>query len=217
MTQASVVASVEHPPIRQLVLVRHGESRANAEGLFTGMIDAPLTERGRREAEAAGSRLGREGFRFDAAFTSTLSRAIDTARLALDALGQPALVPDRTAALDERDYGDMSGLDKATAALRFGLERIEGWRRSYAGTPPGGESLRDTVARVVPFYLRLIQPAAMRGPTLVVAHGNSLRTLVMALEGLGPNAIESLKFATGSIRIYGFGLDTAIVSRWLIG
>lgn len=211
-----VTSPEDHPPRRCLVLVRHGQSQANADGLFTGMLDSPLTEQGRQEARAAGMRLKDEGFRFAAAFTSTLARAIVTSRLALDALGQADLVPRRDAALDERDYGDLSGLGKESAYGRFGAERIEVWRRSYASQPPNGESLRDTVARVVPFHLRHIQPAAMRGPTLVVAHGNSLRALVMALEGLGPNEIESLEIATGSIRVYVFEPDTTIASLRLI-
>lgn len=203
----------EHPPRRCLVLVRHGQSQANADGLFTGRLDSPLTDRGRQEAAALGIRMKEEGFRFEAAFTSTLMRAIETAELALDALGQSDLVPRRYGALDERDYGDLSGLGKECAYRRFGAERIEGWRRSYAGQPPNGESLRDTVARVVPIYLRQIQPAAMRGPTLVVAHGNSLRALVMTLEGLSSAAVEHLEFATGSVRVYELAADTTIAAR----
>lgn len=211
-----VTAPKDHLPRRCLALVRHGQSQANADGLFTGRRDSPLTDRGRHEAAAAGSRLKEEGFRFHAAVTSTLARAVVTAQIALDALGQSDLVARQDAALDERDYGDLSGLDKDGAYRRFGAERIEGWRRSYAGQPPNGESLRDTVARVVPFHLRHIQPAAMRGPTLVVAHGNSLRALVMALEGMGPVEIESVEIATGSIRVYEFGPDTTIASRRII-
>lgn len=200
----------ECPPRRCLVLIRHGQSQANANGLFTGLLDSPLTDRGRQEASAAGRRLREEGLCFDAAFTSTLIRAIETSRLALDALGQADLMPTQDAALDERDYGDLSGLDKQTAYRRFGAEQVEEWRRSYAGQPPDGESLRDTVARIVPFYLRRIQPAAMRGPTLVVGHGNALRALMMVLEDLAPKEIESVEIATGSIRIYEFGQDTTI-------
>lgn len=208
---------LECPPRRRLVLIRHGQSQANADGLFTGLLDSPLTDLGRREAVAAGLRLREEGLHFDMAFTSTLVRAIETSRLALDALGQADLVPRQDAALDERDYGVLSGLDTQTAYRRFGAERVEDWRRSYAGLPPDGESLRDTVARIVPFYLRHIQPAAMRGTALVAGHGNALRALVMVLEGLGPSEVEALEIATGSIRVYGFGHDTTIASRRLIG
>ncbi len=208
---------LEWSPTRCLVLIRHGQSQANADGLFTGLLDSPLTERGRQEATAAGWRLREAGFHLTAAFTSTLMRAIATTRLALNALGQADLVPLQDAALNERDYGVLSGLDKETAYLRYGAERVEDWHRSYEGLPPDGESIRDTVARIVPFYLRHIQPAAMRGPTLVVGHGNALRALVMALEGLGPSEIEALEIATGSIRVYGFGPDTTVASRRVIG
>ncbi|ACS39082.1 2,3-bisphosphoglycerate-dependent phosphoglycerate mutase [Methylorubrum extorquens] len=207
----------EYPPRRRLVLIRHGQSRANADGLFTGLLDSPLTDLGRHEATAAGLRLREEGLRFDAAFTSTLVRAIDTSRLALDALGQADLVPRRDIALDERDYGVLSGLDKETAYRRFGAERVEEWRRSYAGLPPDGESLKDTVARMVPFYLSHIESAAMRGEILVVGHGNALRGLVMMLEGLGPREVETLEIATASIRIYEFGSDATIALRRVIG
>ena len=208
---------LECSPRRCLVLIRHGQSQANADGLFTGLLDSPLTERGRREATAAGRRLRAEGLHVDGVFTSTLVRAIATTRLALDALGRADLVARRDAALDERDYGVLSGLDRQTADRRYGAERVEAWRRSYAGRPPDGESLKDTVARIVPFYLRCIQPAAMRGPTLVVGHGNALRALVMALEGLGPSDVEALEIATGSIRVYGFGPDTTIATCRVIG
>ncbi|GJE59117.1 2,3-bisphosphoglycerate-dependent phosphoglycerate mutase [Methylobacterium trifolii] len=204
-------------PERCLVLIRHGQSQANADGLFTGLLDSPLTEKGRLEAAAAGLRLREEGLKFTAAFTSTLVRAIDTSRLALDALGQPDLAPQADVALDERDYGALSGLDRETAYRRFGAERVEDWRRSYEGLPPDGESLRDTVARFVPFHIRCIQPAAMHGRALVVGHGNALRGLVMVLEGLGPSEVEDLEIATGSIRIYGLGPDTTITSRRVIG
>ena len=208
---------LECSPTRCLVLIRHGQSQANADGHFTGLLDSPLTDRGRQEAVAAGRRLGESGLHFSAAFTSTLMRAIATTRLALNALGQADLAPRQDAALDERDYGVLSGLDKETAYLRYGAEQVEYWRRSYVGLPPDGESLRDTVARIVPFYLRHIQPAAMCSPTLVVGHGNALRALVMALEGLGPSEIEALEIATGSIRVYGFGPDTTVASRRVIG
>ena len=205
------------PVTRHLVLVRHGQSVANRSGLFTGLLDSPLTEQGRMEAEAAGRRLAERSWRFSAAFTSTLTRAVVSGRLILDALGQPGLVPQRFAALDERDYGDLSGLDKTTADARWGAVRIETWRRSYAEAPPNGESLRDTVARIVPCYLRSILPAVMGGDVLVVAHGNCLRALVMALEDLSPAEVEDLELTTGSVRIYEFAADTTIKARWIDG
>ena len=208
---------LECSPRRCLVLIRHGQSQANADGLFTGLLDSPLTDRGRQEAKAAGRCLREANLHFASAFTSTLTRAAETTQLALDALGQADLIPQQDAALDERDYGVLSGLDKETAYRRYGAEQVEAWRRSYDGLPPDGESLKDTAARIVPFYLGHIQPAAMRDPTVVVGHGNALRALVMVLEGLGPSEVEDLEIATGSIRVYGFAPDTTIVSRTLIG
>lgn len=205
------------PITRRLVLVRHGQSVANRSGLFTGLLDSPLTEQGRIEAVAAGRRLAERSWRFSDAFTSTLTRAVVSGRLILDTLGQPGLIPQRFAALGERDYGDLSGLDKTAADARWGAERIETWRRSYAEAPPNGESLRDTVARIVPCYLRSILPAVMGGDVLVVAHGNCLRALVMALGDLSPAEVEQLELATGSVRIYEFAADTTIEARWIDG
>lgn len=199
------------------MLIRHGQSEANRAGLFTGWLDSLLTEQGRREAENAGQRMVERGWHFDSAFTSTLTRAVVSGRLILDVLDQTELIPQSFAALDERDYGDLSGLDEGDAGARWGAGQIEIWRRSYAEAPPNGESLRDTVARVVPCYLRNILPAIMRGPVLVVAHGNSLRALVMSLEGLSPTEVERLELATGSVRIYDLRADTTIAARWIDG
>ena len=212
-----VIHDRKAPITRRLVLVRHGQSVANRSGLFTGLLDSPLTEQGRIEAVAAGRRLAERSWRFSDAFTSTLTRAVVSGRLILDTLGQPGLIPQRFAALDERDYGDLSGLDKTAADARWGAERIETWRRSYAEAPPNGESLRDTVARIVPCYLRSILPAVMGGDVLVVAHGNCLRALVMALDDLSPAEVEHLELATGSVRIYELAADTTITARWIDG
>lgn len=212
-----VIHDRKAPITRRLVLVRHGQSVANRSGLFTGLLDSPLTEQGRIEAVAAGRRLAERSWRFSDAFTSTLTRAVVSGRLILDTLGQPGLIPQRFAALDERDYGDLSGLDKTAADARWGAERIETWRRSYAEAPPNGESLRDTVARIVPCYLRSILPAVMGGDVLVVAHGNCLRALVMALDDLSPAEVEQLELATGSVRIYELAADTTIKARWIDG
>lgn len=201
---------------RCLVLIRHGQSEANRANQFTGRRESPLTALGRDQATIAGRRLTERGTWVGAAFCSTLSRTAMTADLVLAALGQSDLAPEPTAALDERDYGALSGLDKTTVHARWGAEQIERWRRSYAEAPPGGESLRDTLARVLPDYLRRIQPAAMSGTALVVAHGNSLRALVMALEGLSPTQVEGLELPTGSIRLYTLGADTAITSREIL-
>jgi 2,3-bisphosphoglycerate-dependent phosphoglycerate mutase len=204
---------LEYSPRRCLVLTRHGQRRANADGHFTGKLDSPLTDIGRHEATAAGRRLKDEGFRFDASFTSTMVRAIETSRLALEALGQSDLAPCRDAALDECDYDVLSGLDKRTAYRRFGEKRVEHWRCSYTGLPPDGESLRDTVARMTPFYLDRIRPAATLGPTFVVGYGNALRGLVMRLEGMDARQVEALELATGSIRAYALGSGATVVER----
>lgn len=169
------------------------------------------------EAAAANWRLAERSWRFSAAFTSTLKRAVASGRLILDALGQSGLVPQSCAALDERDYGDLSGLDKIAADARWGAERIETWRRSYAEAPPNGDSLRDTLARIVPCYLRTILPAVMCGDVLVIARGNCLRALVMALEDLSPAEVEDLELATGSVRIYELAADTTTKACWIDG
>lgn len=212
-----MIAPAPSPGCRCLVLIRHGQSEANRANLFTGRRESPLTAFGRDQASDAGRRLAERGVRVDAAFCSTLARTAATADLILAALGRSDLSPEPTPALDERDYGALSGLDKATVHARWGGEQVERWRRSYAEAPPDGESLRDTLARVLPYYLRRIQPAAMTGTALIVAHGNSLRALVMALEGLSPTQVESLELPTGSIRIYALGADTTITSREILG
>lgn len=201
---------------RHLVLVRHGESTANAAGEFTGRRDVPLTERGREQASSAGRRLLDHGFDPDAVFCSSQSRTGVSASLILAVLGKVDIRPEPSASLDERDYGVLTGLDKRAAETRWGADQIKTWRRSYIDGPPEGESLRDTLARVAPFYIRRILPAAMRGCVLVVAHGNSLRALVMAIEGLTPTQVADLELPTGSIRLYALARDTTIAARTLI-
>ena len=201
------------PITRRLVLVRHGQSVANRSGLFTGLLDSPLTEQGRIEAVAAGRRLAERSWRFSDAFTSTLTRAVVSGWLIIDALGQPGLIPNAS----PRSTSGTKTTDKTTADARWGAERIKTWRCSYAETPPNGEILRDTVARIVPCYLRSILPAVMGGDVLVVAHGNCLRALVMALDDLSPAEVEQLELATGSVRIYEFAADTTIEARWIDG
>ena len=177
---------------RTLVLVRHGQSDWNLKNLFTGWKDPDLTEKGVEEAKDAGRRLKAAGLTFDIAFTSELSRAQRTLTLALDELGQPDLQTIRNVALNERDYGDLSGLNKDDARAKWGEEQVHIWRRSYDVPPPGGESLKDTGARVWPYYIHEILPKVMHGSTvLVAAHGNSLRALVMALDGLTGEEIVS--------------------------
>jgi len=199
---------------RTLVLVRHGQSEWNLRNLFTGWEDPGLTELGMSEARAAGQRLKGRGYTLDRAFTSVLSRAQHTLQLILQELGQPGVPTVRDKALNERHYGDLTGLNKADAALRWGKEQVHQWRRSYDVAPPGGESLKDTLARVLPYYMREIQPLVLGGLTvIVVAHGNSLRALIMAIEGLGPEQILSRELPTGVPIVYTLAADSRIASR----
>ncbi|MBA8877768.1 2,3-bisphosphoglycerate-dependent phosphoglycerate mutase [Phyllobacterium myrsinacearum] len=197
-----------------LVLVRHGQSEWNLKNLFTGWRDPGLTELGHSEAKAAGQRLKAKGLHFDIAYTSVLSRAQVTLQHILDEVGQPALQTIRDQALNERDYGDLSGLNKDDARAKWGEDQVHIWRRSYDVPPPGGESLRDTGARVWPYYLHDVQPHVLRGETvLVAAHGNSLRALIMALEGLTSEEIIAQELATGVPVIYRLNADSTVASK----
>jgi 2,3-bisphosphoglycerate-dependent phosphoglycerate mutase len=202
---------------RTLVLVRHGQSEWNLKNLFTGWEDPGLTELGIAEARDAGRRLKGEGLVFDKAFTSVLSRAQHTLQLILQELGQTAVPTVRDKALNERHYGDLTGLNKADAALRWGKEQVHQWRRSYDIAPPGGESLKDTLARVLPYYMREIQPLVLAGRTvIVVAHGNSLRALIMAIEGLSPEQILSRELPTGVPIVYSLAADSRIAAKQVL-
>jgi 2,3-bisphosphoglycerate-dependent phosphoglycerate mutase len=199
---------------RLLVLARHGQSEWNLKNLFTGWKDPGLTDLGVEEARMAGRRLKAMGVRFDIAFTSDLSRAQRTCKLMLEEIGQPELETIENQALNERDYGDLSGLNKDDARARWGEEQVHLWRRSYDVPPPGGESLKDTVARVLPYYIREILPRVMGGErVLVAAHGNSLRALVMVLDGLTPKTIPSLELATGIPLVYRLKEDTTVADK----
>ena len=199
---------------RILVLVRHGQSEWNLKNLFTGWRDVDLSEQGVAEAKAAGQRLKAEGLTFGACYTSALTRAQRTLDLMLDELGQAGLPITRDQALNERDYGDLSGLNKDDARAKWGEEQVHVWRRSYATQPPGGESLRDTGARVWPYYLHLIQPHVMRGEgVLIAAHGNSLRALIMALDGLTPDEVVKLELPTGLPVVYRLNEDTTVAEK----
>jgi 2,3-bisphosphoglycerate-dependent phosphoglycerate mutase len=198
---------------RLLVLVRHGQSEWNLKNLFTGWRDVDLTEAGVAEARRAGQSLKREGIEFDVAFTSALKRAQRTCDLVLEAMGSPGIPIVRDQALNERDYGDLAGLNKDDARQRWGDDQVHIWRRSYDIAPPGGESLRDTVARALPFFVQRILPAVLRGErTLVAAHGNSLRALVMVLERLSPEGILKRELATGSSILYRLNADSTVAS-----
>jgi 2,3-bisphosphoglycerate-dependent phosphoglycerate mutase len=199
---------------RLLVLVRHGQSDWNLKNLFTGWKDPDLTEKGQAEAKAAGQRLKALGLNFDIAFTSALTRAQHTCRLILNELNQNDLKTIREQALNERDYGDLSGLNKDDARAKWGEEQVHVWRRSYDVPPPNGESLKDTVARVLPYYCQEILPRVLRGERVIVAaHGNSLRALVMVLDRLTPDTIPSMELDTGVPFVYRLNADSTVESK----
>jgi len=199
---------------RLLVLVRHGQSDWNLKNLFTGWKDPDLTDKGQAEAKAAGQRLKALGLNFDIAFTSDLTRAQHTCRLILNELGQSDLTTIREQALNERDYGDLSGLNKDDARAKWGKEQVHVWRRSYDVPPPNGESLKDTVARVLPYYCQEILPRVLNGERVIVAaHGNSLRALVMVLDRLTPDTIPSMELDTGVPLVYRLKADSTVDSK----
>jgi 2,3-bisphosphoglycerate-dependent phosphoglycerate mutase len=202
---------------RLLVLVRHGQSEWNYKNLFTGWRDVGLTELGVEEARAAGRRLKARGFSFDLAYTSVLKRAQDTLTIMLEELGQTGLETKYDQALNERDYGDLVGLNKDDARARWGEEQVHQWRRSYDTAPPGGESLKDTLARALPYYVKHILPDVLSGKrVLVSAHGNSLRALIMAIEGLSPEEIVKLELATGVPIVYRLGPDSRLEAKEIL-
>lgn len=202
---------------RLLVLVRHGESEWNKLNLFTGWRDPDLTEKGVDEARRAGHLLREQGFTFDIAFTSALTRAQKTLTLMLDGLGQTDIEIVKDEGLNERDYGDLSGLNKDDARARWGEEQVHIWRRSYDVPPPGGESLKDTAARVLPYYEQHILPALASGKrVLVSAHGNSLRALIMYLEKMTPEEILALNIATGEPYVYRLNEDGSVADKQVL-
>jgi 2,3-bisphosphoglycerate-dependent phosphoglycerate mutase len=199
---------------RLLVLLRHGQSEWNLKNLFTGWRDVDLTEAGVAEARAAGRALKAQGIRFDVAFTSALVRAQRTLDLVLEEMGQQGIPIFRDQALNERDYGDLVGLNKDDARKKWGAEQVQKWRRSYDIAPPGGESLKDTIARALPYFVQEILPRVLRGErTLVSAHGNSLRALVMVLERLSPEGIVKRELATGVPIIYRLNPDSTVAEK----
>ena len=186
-----------------LILVRHGQSEWNLKNLFTGWKDPDLTEQGIEEAKATGRKLKASGLEPTVFFTSALRRAQHTLDLILDELGITEVTITRSKALNERDYGDLAGLNKDDAREKWGEEQVLIWRRSYDVPPPGGESLKDTAARTLPYYEDLILPFVKEGETvLVAAHGNSLRSMVMAIEGLTPDEILKRELGTGEPVVY---------------
>jgi len=227
----------------RIVLLRHGESQWNLENRFTGWTDVDLTETGCREARSAGELLKAEGFDFDLAFTSVLRRAIRTLWIVLDAMDRMWIPVVRDWRLNERHYGALQGLDKAETAARFGEEQVLVWRRAYAiapdplpdgdprlaqndpryaSLPPGQiprtECLRDTVARVVPYWNEAIAPAVRSGRNvLVVAHGNSLRALVKYLDGISDDEIVKLNIPTGRPLVYELDESLRPIGRRYLG
>ena len=195
----------------KLVLIRHGQSIWNLQNRFTGWIDVPLSEQGVEEARSAATKIG--GVRVDVAYTSALTRAQQTLEIIKKTISLDVpVIKDK--ALNERDYGDLSGLNKAETAQKYGDEQVQIWRRSYDVAPPGGESLKDTRARTLPFFERAIMGDIRQDKNvLVVAHGNSNRSIVMALENLSPEEIVKVELATGAPYVYDLDKDGKVLSK----
>ena len=197
-----------------LILVRHGESEWNLKNLFTGWRNPDLTEKGIGEARATGKALKAKGIVPDLYYTSSLRRAQHTLDLMLEEMDILNVTITRNTALNERDYGDLSGLNKDDARAKWGEEQVLIWRRSFDVPPPGGESLKDTAARTLPYYHAEIVPLLKAGKTiLIAAHGNSLRALVMAIENLTPEQILKREIATGQPTIYNIGTEGQLEAR----
>ncbi|MBF4488044.1 2,3-bisphosphoglycerate-dependent phosphoglycerate mutase [Flavobacterium sp. CSZ] len=192
----------------QLIFVRHGQSLYNLENRFTGILDVALTDSGKAQAKLAGDKL--TGYTFDIAYTSMLKRAQESLQIILSEMKlHIPIVKDK--AFNERMYGTLQGLNKAETAQKYGLAQVEIWRRSYDVCPPGGESLLDTYNRVVPYYKAQIEPELKKGQNvLIVAHGNSLRSLKMYLENISPLDIVNVNIATGIPRVYTFDAELKI-------
>jgi 2,3-bisphosphoglycerate-dependent phosphoglycerate mutase len=196
----------------RLVLLRHGESQWNLENRFTGWVDVPLSAKGVEEAKQAGEKL--RGFTFDRAFSSVLARANETLRIVLEVLGQTNIPIEKDKALNERMYGDLQGLNKAETAKKYGDAQVKIWRRSYDVKPPGGESLKDTAERALPYYEKMVKPHLVKGETIIIAaHGNSLRALVMELDQLSKEEVLELNIPTGVPLLYEFDKTGKVLSH----
>jgi 2,3-bisphosphoglycerate-dependent phosphoglycerate mutase len=194
-----------------LVIFRHGQSVWNLENKFTGWVDVELSPKGNEEAKAAGEKL--KGYTFDLAYASDLKRAQNTLDIALKAAGHKPLTPVYDKALNERMYGDLQGLDKAETAAKYGDEQVKIWRRSYDVPPPKGESLKDTAARVIPYFEKEIVPKIKEGKNVVIAaHGNSLRALIMYLEKMTPEQILEFEIGTAVPRVYELDTNLKVLS-----
>ena len=186
-----------------LVLVRHGQSEWNKKNLFTGWKDPNLTKQGINEASEAGKQLNSLGINFDVMFTSDLIRAQETGRIILKEMNQKSITIVKSQKLNERNYGDLAGLNKDDAREKWGEDQVHIWRRSFDVPPPGGESLKNTAERVLPYFRSEILPKIEEGSNvLIAAHGNSLRALVMELEKISPDRIVGLEISTGDPLIY---------------
>jgi 2,3-bisphosphoglycerate-dependent phosphoglycerate mutase len=202
-----------------LTLVRHGQSQWNLENRFTGWVDVPLTDKGREEAAHAARLLKESGISFTKAYTSDLDRAQETLTIILDGLGQADIPIVRNAALNERHYGELQGLNKAETAEKYGDEQVHIWRRSYDVPPPGedGESLKDTAARTLPYFNEFVVGDLEKGETVIVAaHGNSLRSIVMELDKLTREQVLELNIDTGVPIIYRFDDDLNVTSKTIL-
>lgn len=194
-----------------LIIFRHGQSTWNLENKFTGWVDVELSPKGIEEAKAAGEKL--RGYVFDYAYASALKRAQNTLSIALQTAGHKPLTPIYDQALNERMYGDLQGLNKAETAEKYGDAQVKIWRRSYDVPPPNGESLKDTAARVLPYFEKEIVPKLKAGKNVVIAaHGNSLRALIMYLEKMTPEQILEFEIGTGVPRMYELNKDLKIIS-----
>ncbi len=196
----------------KLILLRHGESQWNLENRFTGWVDIPLTDKGRAEALEAGKRIA--DIHFDRGFTSVLIRAIESMEYALRGAGQSGIPIEQDKALNERMYGDLQGLNKEETAHKFGAEQVHIWRRSYDVPPPGGESLKDTAERTLPYFRASILPHVQKGENvIVVAHGNSLRSIVMELDKLTKDEVLQLNLATGVPIVYDIDATGTVLKK----
>ncbi|MBI1953595.1 MAG: 2,3-bisphosphoglycerate-dependent phosphoglycerate mutase [Candidatus Omnitrophica bacterium] len=200
-----------------LALVRHGQSQWNLENRFTGWIDVPLTDGGRQEARKAGEALRALGISFDLAYTSALIRAQETLVILLSVLGQERIPVVKDPALNERHYGDLQGLNKDETRKKFGEEQVKLWRRSYDAAPPGGESLKDTAGRTLPFFQsRIVKDLKAGRDVLVSAHGNSLRSIVMELDHLSREEVLALEIPTGVPMVYEINADGAAAAKKIL-
>ena len=184
--------------VNYLVLVRHGQSEYNEQNLFTGWLNPPLTDKGKREAKDAGQIIQKTAINFDVHFTSSLERAQKTGQIILEVLGQTEVKTECSQALNERNYGDLAGLNKDDARNKWGVEQVHIWRRSFDISPPGGESLQNTFERAIPFFEDKIKPYLDEKKNILISsHGNTIRALLMHLENIDADKIVELEIATG--------------------